>query len=125
MWTSTITAAQIPGSPLKLTSLDSYQTTPDFSGFANPTVHNDLSLLYFDTPLPNLAFPSLGLSMGIGDTLTLAGFGRSGYGSYGYSTNAGLTDRRLGANSVDLLPRVMFCDYPRKSSQNSEDRDQG
>jgi hypothetical protein len=39
--------------------------------------------------------------MGIGDTFTLAGFGRSGYGSYGYTTNAGVTDRRLGANTVD------------------------
>jgi|TARA_B110000967_G_scaffold35446_1_gene34483 hypothetical protein len=67
-------------------AVDSYQTTPDFSGFGNPTVHNDLSLLYFDTPLPNLAFPSLGLSMGIGDTLTLA----EGYGGLFGDTGGGV-----------------------------------
>ncbi|MFP4166619.1 MAG: trypsin-like serine protease, partial [Opitutales bacterium] len=70
-------------------SVDSYQPHPNFTGFGNPTVQNDLSLLYFSSPLPDLAFPALGLNMGGGDTLTLAGFGRSGYGSYGYTTSAG------------------------------------
>jgi hypothetical protein len=70
-------------------TVDSYQTNPSFTGFGNPTVQNDLALLYFDTALPDLAFPALGLSMGLGDSLTLAGFGRSGYGSYGYTTSAG------------------------------------
>ncbi|MGJ8639617.1 MAG: hypothetical protein ACSHYA_09510 [Opitutaceae bacterium] len=73
----------------------------NFGGFGNPTVHNDLALLYFEDPLPSLAFPALGLSMGLEDTLTLAGFVRSGYGSYGYTTGASLTDRRLGQNVVD------------------------
>ncbi len=82
-------------------TVDSYQTHPNFTGFGNPTVHNDLSLLYFSSPLPDLAFPTLGLNMGVGDTLTLAGFGRSGYGSYGYTTSANVTDRRLGQNVVD------------------------
>lgn len=79
----------------------SYFTKPSFTGFGNPTVHNDLSLLYFENPLPEIAFPALGLSMNIGDQLDLVGFGRSGYGSYGYTTDAGLTDRRTGANVVD------------------------
>jgi hypothetical protein len=79
----------------------SYLTNPSFTGFGNPSVHNDLSLLYFSSPLPDLAFPSLGLSMATGDQLDLVGFGRSGFGSYGHTTNAGLTDRRTGANVVD------------------------
>lgn len=33
--------------------------------------------------------------------MTLAGFGRSGYGDYGYTTLAGLTDRRVGQNIID------------------------
>jgi len=78
-----------------------YFTNPSFTGFGNPTVHNDLSLLYFETPLPELAFPALGLSMSIGDQLDVVGFGRSGFGSYGYTTNAGLTDRRIGQNIAD------------------------
>ncbi|MFP4166886.1 MAG: hypothetical protein ACLFUF_06940 [Opitutales bacterium] len=44
--------------------------------------------------------------MGVGDTLTLAGFGRSGYGSYGYTTSAGVTDRRLGQNVVDSFEQA-------------------
>ncbi len=60
---------------------------PSFTGFANPSIHHDLALLYFDEPLPtNLAFPALGLSLQVGDVATLVGFGRSGYGSYGYTT---------------------------------------
>lgn len=31
----------------------------------------------------------------------MVGFGRSGYGSYGYTTDANVTDRRVGANVVD------------------------
>jgi hypothetical protein len=76
---------------------------PDFGGFANPSVNDDLSLLYLATPLPaGLGYPSLG-SAGVGDLVTLVGFGRSGYGSYGYTTNASLTDRRGGANVIDTL----------------------
>jgi secreted trypsin-like serine protease len=81
----------------------SYQTNPSFTGFGNPTVHNDLALLYFADPLPGLAFPALGLSMEVEDQLDLVGFGRSGFGSYGYTTNASLTDRRTGANVVDTF----------------------
>jgi len=82
-------------------SATSYVTNPNFGGFGNPTIHNDLALLYFEDALPSLAFPALGLSMGLDDTFILAGFGRSGYGSYGYTTDASLTDRRLGQNVVD------------------------
>lgn len=76
---------------------------PDFTGFSNPSIHNDLSLLYFTDPLPELNFPSLGLSMSVGEELTLVGFGRSGFGSYGYTTNASTTDRRIGYNTVETF----------------------
>jgi hypothetical protein len=83
---------------------NSFLTQPDFTGFGNPSIHHDLALLYFADPLPaTLAFPALGLSMGIGDTLTLAGFGRSGFGSYGYTTQAGVENRRIGYNTVESL----------------------
>ena len=78
-------------------------THPDFKGFGNPSFHNDLSLLYFDDPLPELAFPDLGLSMTKGQEITLAGFGRSGFGSSGYTTQAGIEDRRIGWNTVSNL----------------------
>ena len=79
-----------------------FYTHPGFTGFANPSVQRDLGLLYFATPLPaGISFPSLGGSLQAGTQVALAGFGRSGYGNYGYTTWAGLTARRLGQNVVD------------------------
>lgn len=81
---------------------DSVTINPDFDGFGNPTVFHDLSLLYFDDPLPSgLNYPVLGAALMEGDNAVLAGFGRSGYGSYGYTTSTGLTDRRSGMNVVE------------------------
>ena len=77
-------------------------TNPGFTGFANPSVNDDLALLHLATPLPvGMGFPTLGSDAGIGDFVTLVGFGRSGYGSYGYTSNASLTDRRYGSNVID------------------------
>ncbi len=75
---------------------------PSFSGFANSSVNDDLALLHLAVPLPvGMGFPMLGSGAGIGDIITLVGYGRSGYGSYGYTTNASLTDRRFGSNVID------------------------
>lgn len=74
---------------------------PDFTGFNNPSIQHDLFLLYFDDPLPSLFFPTLGNALTINATATLVGFGRSGYGDYGYTTDASLTDRRVGSNVID------------------------
>ena len=48
--------------------------------------------------------------MNIGDQLDLVGFGRSGFGSYGYTTDAGFTDRRTGANVVDSFEAASSWD---------------
>ncbi len=77
-------------------------TNPGFTGFGSPSVNDDLALLRLATPLPTgMGFPTLGSGAGIGDFVTLVGFGRSGYGSYGYTSNASLTDRRFGSNVID------------------------
>jgi len=89
-------------------SASSYSIHPDFTGFGNPSIQHDLSLLYFDDPLPNLLFPTLGNSLSLGDTATMVGYGRSGYGSYGYTTDASLTDRRVGSNVIDELADGLF-----------------
>lgn len=74
---------------------------PDFTGFVNPVVNDDLALLRLATPLSaELAYPVLTAAV-IGEPVTLVGFGRSGYGSYGYTTTASLTERRSGMNSLD------------------------
>jgi hypothetical protein len=82
-------------------TVSSFYAHPDFTGFNNPSIQHDLSLLYFDDPLPNLFFPTLGNALAINATATLVGFGRSGYGDYGYTTDASLTDRRVGFNVID------------------------
>ncbi len=82
-------------------SASSYSIHPDFTGFSNPSIQHDLSLLYFSDPLPGLLFPILGNSLALDATATLIGYGRSGYGSYGYTTDASLTDRRVGYNEID------------------------
>ncbi|MCX6874567.1 MAG: hypothetical protein NTW21_12290 [Verrucomicrobia bacterium] len=77
-------------------------TPPTFTGFANPSVNDDLALLHLAVPLPaGVGFPTLGSGTSLGEVITLVGFGRSGYGSYGYTTTASLTDRRFGSNVID------------------------
>jgi hypothetical protein len=76
---------------------------PGFTGFGNPSVNDDLALLRLATPLPGgLAYPGL-RTASVGDLVTLVGFGRSGFGSYGYTTRSSLTDRRYGGNVIDSL----------------------
>lgn len=48
-----------------------------------------------------MGYPTLGKGAGLGDVITLVGYGRSGFGSYGYTPNASLTDRRYGSNVFD------------------------
>lgn len=79
----------------------SFTIHPDFTGFSNPSIQHDLCLLYFDSPLPSLLFPALGDSLTLDATAALIGYGRSGYGSYGYTTDASLNDRRFGFNVID------------------------
>jgi hypothetical protein len=86
----------------------SFSAHPDFTGFGNPSIQHDLSLLYFEDALPDLMYPTLGNSLSLGDTGTLVGLGRSGYGDYGYTTDASLTDRRYGFNVIDELDDNLF-----------------
>jgi len=92
---------------LYLSGMGSYSvaqafTVSSYSGFANPSVNDDLALLRLANPLPlGMGYPTLGKGASIGDVITLVGFGRSGYGSYGYTSNASLTDRRYGSNVID------------------------
>jgi len=102
-------------------SATSFYTCPGFTGFANPSNQRDLGLIYLSTPLPTgINYPDLSGNLQTGSTVTLAGFGRSGYGSYGYTTLATLTDRRIGYNVIDSFqtndlgggfPAVFFYDF--------------
>jgi hypothetical protein len=50
-------------------------THSGFTGFANPSVNDDLALLRLASPLPiGMGFPKLGSGAGMGDFITLVGF---------------------------------------------------
>lgn len=54
-------------------------THPAFTGFANPSVNDDLALLRLADPLPiGMGFPTPGRGAGIGEVITLVGFGPLG-----------------------------------------------
>lgn len=48
-----------------------------------------------------LNFPGFHFGVAVGDVVTLAGFGRSGFGNYGYTTAASFTNRRIGGNTIE------------------------
>ncbi|MCK4851075.1 MAG: trypsin-like serine protease, partial [Phycisphaerae bacterium] len=77
---------------------------PHFTGFNNPSVNDDLAILTLSNPIPEevpiydlwrtpLSTP--------GQTVALVGYGRSGDGVNGYTTDASWTIKRLGYNNVD------------------------
>ena len=79
-------------------------THPDFTGFASPSLNDDLALLRLSSLMPaSLPYPSLGAVLGTGEEVVLVGFGRSGFGDLGYRTASGVVDRRFGSNVIDIL----------------------
>ena len=85
-------------------TVDEVHVAGSFSGFGNPVVNDDLALLYVAGGLPTgLNFPTSILGGDVGLEITLVGFGRSGFGSFGYTSSAGFTDRRVGWNVIDDL----------------------
>lgn len=92
----------LPG--IGIHSVSAMHTHPRFTGFANPSLHFDLALLQLSAPLPtDLIHPLIGVTAGVGDVVTLVGFGRSGFGSYGYTTSASLVNRRTGENTLETI----------------------
>ncbi len=86
-------------------SASAFYTCPGFTGFGAPSVQRDLGLLYFTDTLPaGLLFPGFS-GLQLGDKVALVGFGRSGYGNYGYTTDASFTNRRIGYNVVDSFTK--------------------
>ncbi len=79
---------------------------PDFSGFLNPTVHDDLAVITLWAPLP-VEIPTYSIYRGapeIGEVVELVGYGETGDGVDGYVPGSGfITTKRVGANVVDAL----------------------
>lgn len=75
---------------------------PDFSGFNNPSINDDLAIITLSSPLPTgvpiyeiAAVPMLTYS------LTLAGYGTSGDGVSGYSVPPSFSVKRWGMNQLE------------------------
>jgi hypothetical protein len=87
----------------------SWMLHPDYTGFARPSVNDDLSVTTLVSPLPAgvpaYALPSSDPSndLAAGTTLIMVGYGRSGNGISGYTTNADFAVKRVGENNADAF----------------------
>lgn len=79
------------------------QVHPDFTGFNNPSIHDDLAVITLSTPLPagvpiyKLVDPSWLDIAGI----MMVGYGTAGDGVNGYYLSPSYTTKRSGANIIE------------------------
>ena len=76
---------------------------PDFTGFNNPTLHDDLAILTLSAPLPAdmPIYPLLDTEITNGTTFTMVGYGRSGDGITGSTIPPSFSVKRVGYNNAD------------------------
>lgn len=92
------------GTPIKI-AVTKFTIHPDFNGFNNPAVNDDVAILTLATPVP-AGVPMYGLptvDLAAGTRLTMVGYGRSGDPVNGYTTPASLTVKRTGMNTADAF----------------------
>jgi V8-like Glu-specific endopeptidase len=78
---------------------------PDFSGFANLSVNDDLAIITLSERAP-VGVPIYNLyteTVTAGTTLTLVGYGWSGDGRNGFSVSPSFSVKRTGQNDADLF----------------------
>ncbi|MEM9882625.1 MAG: trypsin-like serine protease [Planctomycetota bacterium] len=75
---------------------------PSYSGFNN-SIHDDLAIITLDAAAPAFAdvYPLYDQNVVFGDELTFVGYGRSGNGNLGYTTDASASVKRTGGNEVN------------------------
>ena len=78
---------------------------PEYTGFANPSLNDDLALIELESPLPDGVpiYPLQRAPIALETTLTLVGYGRSGYGDTGITTGSSFTIKRVGQNNADIF----------------------
>lgn len=93
------------GSPSQVIGASALAIHPDFTGFLNPALNDDLAIVTLASPLPAGVpiYPLYLDPVTAGDVLTMVGYGKSGYGDVGYTVGASLTVKRTGANAADLF----------------------
>lgn len=86
-------------------SIASVDVHPDYTGFSNPTVNDDLIIITLNEPLPNF-IPIYPVFTGLqtqGQVITMVGYGRTGFGDVGDTIGGNSSIKRVGQNTVELL----------------------
>ena len=78
---------------------------PDFTGFSNPYLNDDIAIITLSSALPDGVpiYDILRNPLQEGEMLTMVGYGRSGNGVDGYTTGASLDIKRVGSNTADIF----------------------
>jgi hypothetical protein len=78
---------------------------PDFTGFENPAVNDDLAIITLSMPLPAGVpiYPLFATPVTAGTTLTFVGYGDSGDGVNGITVSRDASIKRVGKNNADEL----------------------
>jgi len=85
--------------------IQSVDVHPDFTGFGNPVLNDDLMVITLVEDLPDEIpiYPVHRGPLGQNETTTFVGYGRSGHGDEGYTTGASFFVKRVGANALSRL----------------------
>jgi streptogramin lyase len=77
---------------------------PDYTGFLQPVVNDDLAIVTLVDPLPEEVpiYPAFRGLLEDGQIITIAGYGRSGYGDVGVTVQGSQVVKRAGANAAEL-----------------------
>lgn len=84
-------------------TVSSIAVHPDFTGFARPSVNDDVAVLKLSSRLP-AGIPTYAMYTGgfdLSTPLHMVGYGQSGSGTQGYTVNASFSVKRYGQNVVD------------------------
>ncbi len=81
----------------------SLEIHPDYTGFSNPTVNDDLAIITLVDPLPEEIpiYPPFRGELAEGEVVTMVGYGQSGSGNVGATVVANQFVKRTGGNAAE------------------------
>lgn len=84
-------------------AINSVTVHPDFTGFNNPAVNDDLVLITLNQPLPASipVYPPFIGQIVNGQIITLVGYGRTGFADVGATTIGDAATKRVGRNRAE------------------------
>jgi hypothetical protein len=88
------------GSPVTYTGLAGVWAHPDYNGFGNPNINDDIAIVRLnqDAPAAAVRYPVSQVPYNMQTNIALAGYGDSGTGTQGYTVNASFFVKRRGQN---------------------------